>query len=347
MIPLNKRTSAFISLGNILCEAKKGTMLYEYFDTAVKTACADNPWFIYHEVWDSLRNIGRMLNEVELVAWVSQYRQLLLNLSSPRHIAVIMAGNIPAVGFHDMLCVLMAGHHFFGKMAAGDKHLLPAIARMLMAIEPDFKKIITFQTTIPIKPDLVIATGSNNSYRYFKYLFGSLPHIFRKNRNSVAIVTGGETQTELAALGNDIFTYCGLGCRNVSSLYLTTNIDLDWLLLNFNNFSHIIDHKPYQNSYRFQKAMLKMNNTEFTDNGYLLMVQSEQLASPVGVLHYLTFQSPANLRSHIQNCKEQIQCIVSGHQARGTYSVVPFGMAQQPSLSDYADEIDTMEFLLS
>ncbi len=347
MIPLDNRIAAFSILGKILHSVQEGNQLYEYFDNAVKSACTDNPWFIYHEVWDSLRNIGRMLKEDELLAWVSKYNQLSQSTYSARKVGVVMAGNIPAVGFHDMLCVLMAGHCFYGKPATGDKRLLDAIARMIIAIEPDFKNFISFHHNFSFTADMVIATGSNNSYRYFNYYFGNLPHIFRKNRNSVAIITGNETEVDLNALGKDIFTYCGLGCRNVSSLFLFPEADPDRLLTGIHQFGQIIDHQPYQNSYRFQKALLKMNNTDFYDNGFVLMAHSKQLASPVGVLHYSLVQNPKELEKNLENHNDQIQCIVAGNPEEWAFPVIQFGKAQQPTLLDYTDGIDTMEFLLS
>jgi hypothetical protein len=213
------------------------------------------------------------------------------------------------------------------------------MGEVLSRINPGFRDKMTFTDSLLKGFDTVIATGSNNSSRYFEYYFGKYPNIIRKNRNSIAVIEGNETESELAALGSDIFSYFGLGCRNVSKIYVPEGYEYENLALNWAKYSAIINHNKYANNFDYNKAIYLVNKVEFFDTGYLLLKKSPGISSPVAVLHIEYYKSLNEVHSLVEKMKEQIQCIVGRND-------VPFGMAQSPSLWDYADGIDTLEFLL-
>jgi hypothetical protein len=304
-----------------------------------------NPWFTESNVLNALEAIGQSLKEEEFVEWVSAYINK-LNVENPKRVAVIMAGNVPMVGFHDMLCVLLSGNKFTGKLSSEDKLLLPFIAKILIHIEPQYAGLIEFTDGQLKDMDAVIATGSNNSARYFEHYFGKYPHIIRKNRNSVAVLNGEEEKEELAALGNDVFRYFGLGCRNVSKLFVPEGYD-------FNNFyeaiydqKEIINNNKYANNYDYNKTVYLMSgDSSLLDNNFLLLKKDDSYSSPIGVLFYEFYKNAAELNKKLAADHEQIQCIVSSAPEIG--NAIPLGAAQCPKLSDYADGVDTMKFLAS
>lgn len=259
-----------------------------------------------------------------------------------------MPSNIPLAGFHDFFCVLLSGNIFVGKCSVQDKILLPAISKMLTDIDPLFKKYIFFVENKLEKIDAVIATGSNNSARYFEYYFGKYPHIIRKNRNSVALLTSNETEEELTLLANDIFRYFGLGCRNVSKIFIPLNYDFKIFFNAIFGWNNIIHHNKYANNYSYNKAVYLMNKIKIWDNGFLLMKEDVDLSSPVAVLYYEYYQDKKQLNDRLTGNKENIQCIVSNEkiplpleEAR-----VRYGKGQHPELWDFSDRVDTMEFLM-
>jgi hypothetical protein len=255
-----------------------------------------------------------------------------------------MAGNIPLVGFHDLLCVLISGHIAKIKLSSQDDELLPFLVDLLVNVDDRWKKSILFTERLN-NVDAVIATGSDNSARYFEQYFKSIPKIIRKNRTSVGVIMGEENQNEYELLAHDIFSYFGKGCRNVSKLYIPDNFDMQNLVEPFNQFQTLIDHNKYANNYIYQKTIRIISSKPFIDLGFALMVGSEELVSAVGVLYYQYYSNPAQLEQVLNNQVDKIQCIVS---ARGWLrKSIPFGKAQQPTLNDYADNVDTLKFLLS
>jgi hypothetical protein len=256
-----------------------------------------------------------------------------------------MAGNITVVGFHDFFCILLAGYHFLGKLSSEDSRLLPAIADILIRIDPEFKNLISFTDERLSDFDAVIATGSNNTYRYFEYYFGKYPHILRKNRNGVAILTGKETREELSGLADDIFIFFGKGCRSISKLYLPAGYDFQLLQEPFAGYNHYFNHHKYRNNYDYYKTIFILDKTPFIDLGHLLLIENTDKASPVSVLHYEYYNDLAIFNHILPGLKDQIQCIVC-HDEQVFDSIKP-GNAQSPELWDYADGFDTMEFLLS
>jgi hypothetical protein len=253
-----------------------------------------------------------------------------------------MAGNIPLVGFHDLLCVLLSGHLLLAKPSSDDKYLMHWIVDELTRIDSRLCERITFVERLN-DADAFIATGSDNTGRYFEYYFRHKPHLIRRNRTSLGILTGQETPEEMAALGADIFQYYGLGCRNVSKLMVPKDYRFDKLLDNLQPWERVLEQNRYQNNYDYNKSILLVNRVPHFDNGFVLLTESAQLVSPISVVHYGTYTDNTDLQQQLAQVAEQTQCLVSaGGQFPGSF---PFGQAQCPSVSDYADGVDTMAFL--
>jgi len=344
---LEKRIIAFTKLGNCLHDSKN-----KAFDTVIYNASKQNGWFTEENVRLVMASLGEMLKEEKIREWISEYKELKTENPKPKKIGVIMAGNIPLVGFHDFLCILMSGNIFAGKLATDDQYLLPALAKTLKEIEPGFKDRIHF-TDLPFNktPDIsaFIATGSNNSARYFEYYFKKYPHIIRKNRNAVAILDGNETDADLKNLGKDIFQYFGMGCRNVSKMYIPQGYNLDKFFEAIVDFGDVINHNKYYNNHQYYRTIYLLNNEKFLDNNFLMLKESEQIASPVATLYYERYKNENDLFKQLTSCADQIQCIVSHHRVPSPLERVRVksGNAQSPELWDYADGVDTMEFLCS
>lgn len=355
MITLEKRLSAFAETGKSLCRVAHSlstNQIPEDFTEAesrMHTQAIDasymNPWFTMPHVAQAIASLGEMLEQAKLSKWVEGYPQLKNTPREIRQIAVVMAGNIPLVGFHDFLCVLLSGHSVLGKLSSQDKILPVALAQLLIEKEPDFSSRIAFSEG-PIKGfDAIIATGSNNSARYFEYYFGKYPNIIRKNRSSVAILDGTEDISILEKLGADVFTHFGLGCRNVSKILLPKGFDPARLFNAWQKWQQITDNYKYYNNYDYFKAVYLINRTPFFDSEFVLLKESADLSSPVAVLHYQTYESLDELMQYLESESENIQCVVSQMDIPIAFRVPP-GKSQAPELWDYADRIDTMEFLL-
>jgi hypothetical protein len=336
---LRNRIDAFAELGEVLRnslsgqENNKNSVLTEM----ISSQHLINPWFTPENVTASLKAIAGELTTEKLVQWTNAYPQLQTE-ASPVTAGIIMAGNIPLVGFHDFLSVLISGNNLVAKTSSRDSELIVKISDILCTIEPGFRERIEFTEGHLKNFDVVIATGSNNSSRYFEQYFGSYPNIIRKNRNSIAIIEGNETNTELRSLGTDIFLYFGLGCRNVSKIFIPGGYDLKSLVSNWEPFADVIRHMKYANNYDFSKAVYLVNKESFIDTGYLLLKEEKGLSSPVAVLYYEHYTSVSALQKETEFLKDKIQCVVGHNQ-------VPFGKAQSPHLWDYSDGTDTIEFL--
>ncbi len=300
-----------------------------------------NGWFTKENVLKSLSGIAHLLKKADLQKALAQGSDPL----HPKTVAIIMAGNIPAVGFHDLLCVLLSGNKALIKLSSDDPILIPFLLEILVSIAPDFKEQIAYAENKLSNFDAVIATGSNNSANYFETYFGKYPHIIRKNRNSVAVITGKESAEELAMLGTDIFDYYGLGCRNVSKIYVPEGYVLDPVFESVFNFGYVIDNKKYANNYEYNRALYLMGQHKFLDNNFLVIKEdSTQFTSPVGVLFYEQYKNTDELIANLKNHKDQIQCIASSIKLDGI-ETVEFGGTQSPGFFDYADGLDVMEFL--
>ena len=293
-----------------------------------------NGWFTKENVYQSLNALGSQLTESNLNEWTNDYSFSI----SPKNIAIIMAGNIPLVGFHDFMSVLISGHNAICKLSSDDNSLLPALAQHLIQFSPELKQRIIFTNGKMNKMDAIIATGSDNSIRHFKEYFGHLPNIFRKNRTSIAVLTGTETRDELALLGKDIFEYFGLGCRNVSHLIVPENYDFNLFFESIVDFHPIINHHKYANNYDYNKAVYLLNKSNLLDNNFVLLKKSNELFSPLAMINYHYYKNEEELNQYLEYHNEQIQIIVGKNYTA-------FGNAQRPLLTDYADGINTLNWL--
>jgi len=300
-----------------------------------------NAWFTPPNVLQAIKAIGGMLNEADLATWLSHYPE---NNDHSKKIGLILAGNIPLVGFHDVLCVIVSGNIALIKASSQDARLIQHILKMLVEIEPAYANSFMFVDRLNTF-DAVIATGSNNSSRYFEHYFGKVPHIIRKNRNSVAVLKGDETTEQLNRLGNDIFDYYGLGCRNVSKLFVPAGYNFNAFFEAIQSFNEVGNHHKYHNNYDYNKSIYLVNRDEHLDNGFLLLKRDAGMASPLAVLFYEEYADEAVAKQIIDNETGNIQCIVSKMPLLDNSRVVDFGQSQRPALWDYADGIDTMEFL--
>ena len=354
MPELSKRVSSFEKLGLIFRSLDNSSQDVELtnnekekFNSLEDIVCNEfhfNGWFIEANVRQMLLAVGKSLEKQKLEKWLSTYLPSLETKKEGITIAVVMAGNIPAVGFHDFLTVLISGNKLLAKLSSDDEKLLPAIAELLIAIEPDFENKIEFTNNQIKSFDAVIATGSDNSSRYFQYYFGKYPNIIRKNRNGIAVLSGNETALELEGLADDIFFYYGLGCRNVSKIFVPHGYDLNTLLDVLSERKKIVENNKYFNNYEYNKAIFLVNSREHFDTGTVLLVEEEQIASPVSVLNFEYYTDEHALTKRLILDTDKIQCVVSNLDS--IPEKVPFGKSQQPELWDYADGVDTMEFIL-
>jgi hypothetical protein len=327
---LSDRLDAFVRLGKTLRELPVAKVATQ--------ANRDNGWFTEDNVRLALLGITEMLNPTKLSTWISEYHEA----TTPKTVGVAMAGNIPLVGFHDMLCVLMSGHRLIYKPSSKDMALPRMVCQMLCSLEPRFSGMIEQSERLK-GVDALIATGSDNTSRYFDYYFRNVPHIIRRNRVSCAVLQGDEPAFEIEALGNDIFSYYGLGCRNVSFLWIPRDYALDEFIERLAPFEKVAEHHKYHNNYTYQKTLLLLNREQFMDSGFFLLRKSEVMVSPVAVLHYRVYNDLNELRNRIREQTGRLQVIVS---AKGWYEgSIPFGTAQFPAVTDYADGVDTMRFL--
>ena len=307
------------------------------WQTAKQRAAGANPWFITEFIEQSASSISmQFLDKEKLEAWVQHYNVPEINKHT-KNIGLVMAGNIPMVGFHDMLCIFITGHQQLIKLSSKDEVLIPHLVAKLIEWDKEVAELILFADKLK-NCEVYIATGSNNSSRYFDYYFGKFPHIIRRNRTSVAVLDGNETSHELEQLADDVQMYFGLGCRNVTKLYVPEGYNFEPLLKALNKYEHFMDYHKYRHNYDYQLALLMMGNKMYMTNGATLLHENESLFSAISQLHYQFYADKKQLLETLEG-NTDIQCIVSK-------SAIPFGAAQTPSLADYADGTDTMKFLM-
>ncbi|MBC8319517.1 MAG: acyl-CoA reductase [Bacteroidetes bacterium] len=348
---LNNRIQAFASLGELLLEVgknkEKKLFQYEILNKLEKTvveAVHHNGWFIEDNVRYMLTSLGKSLTYANINDWVEPYKQNLLYTATPKTIGVVMAGNIPIVGFHDFLCVLISGNKIKAKLSADDNKLLPIIAELLINIEPGFKESISFTVDQLKDFDAIIATGSNNTSRYFDYYFGGYPNIIRKNRAGIAVLTGDETDNDMHNFTEDIFMYYGLGCRNVSHIMVPQGYNFTPFLDACSSNSKVNIHNKYFNNYEYNKAIYLVNRTQHYDSGNMLLTENSSFSSPVSVLHFQHYTNIELVNQQLQLNDHKIQCVVS--ISKDIKESISPGTSQQPQLWDYADGVDTMNFLI-
>ena len=349
---LETKKSVFVALGKFLSQFSENDcvkndsvlhndLFFEDFKNLIQLSQSHNGWYTPENVYFSIQSWATALSEVNLNQWLSGYS---LDSNEPKNVALILAGNIPLVGFHDFLSVLISGNSVLIKTSSKDQFLLPFVAKYIIAIEPAFADKITFVEGKLENFDTVIATGSNNTARYFDYYFKDKPSIIRKNRNSIAVLNGEETKEQLAALGEDIFRYFGLGCRNVSKLFVPKGYSFVAFFEAIFEYQDVIHYEKYANNYDYNKAVFLMSNFKLLDNGFLTLKEDSSHASPISSVFYEFYESIDDLQIRLNSESEQIQCIVSNTSIENS---IDFGQTQKPNLWDYADNIDTISFLLT
>lgn len=349
---LEQRIQAFQKLGSFFQQfstskieknddSELNTLFFDAFKMQIERAQEFNGWFTKENVLKAIESWSEALKIENLKTWTAAYS--FPENTSPKTVAIIMAGNIPLVGFHDFLSVLIAGHNTIIKQSSNDSHFLPLIVKYLERIAPAFKHKIIFTDEKLTNFDAIIATGSNNTARYFEHYFSKYPSIIRQNRNSVAILTGKETKEELELLGEDIFQYFGLGCRNVSKIFVPKNYNFDVLFNALYKFHNIINYKKYEHNYDYNKAVYIMSLFNVLENGFVMLKEDTGFASPIATVFYEYYDDFDNLLKKLNAKKSDIQCIVSNENV---VDFVKFGQTQHPKLWNYADNVDTISFLL-
>lgn len=345
---LKQRISDFTKLGEVLnavldnniddsSPIKPNKELQNELVDKIESTFHYNAWFTPDNIRKALRGIAYMLRKDAIEKWVANYPSLNVESNTPLNVGIVMAGNIPLVGFHDFLSVLLSGNRAYCKLSSSDDQLWPVIFKLIIMINKDYEERIVVLAKLE-GMDAVIATGSNNTSRYFDYYFGKYPNIIRKNRNAVSILKGGESEEELRRLADDVFSFFGLGCRNVSKIYLPESMKLDTVIKAFYDHNEIIHHNKYANNFDYNKTIMLLNQEDVLENGFLLFKKSDAIASPLATLFYEYYQDYDELISYLDGIEEEIQCIVGTDH-------IDFGRAQSPELWEYADGVDTMKFL--
>ncbi len=349
---LQERINAFVKLGDFLRQfsnediqkadnIEHNALFYDGFKHQIKLAKEHNGWFTKDNIRFAINSWSEALRLENINTWLKAYN---LDDTSSKQVAIIMAGNIPLVGFHDFLSVLISGHSVLVKQSSNDKQLLPFLAKYLEYVAPKFKGKIVFTEGKIEGFDAVIATGSNNTARYFEYYFKGKPSIIRNNRNSVAILSGHESIDDLKNLSEDIFRYYGLGCRNVSKLFVPKGYKFDAFFESIYHWHPIVDKAKYANNYDYNKAVYLMSEFDMLENGFFMIKEDESFASPIATIFYEYYEDSEQLKEILDGKKAQIQCIVSNGFIENE---IAFGATQKPQLWDYADDVDSIEFLLA
>ncbi len=344
---LQQRINLLVELGSYLLSGDEDWLM------AKQKASRENGWFIPEFIDLAVQNIaGDNLQKEKLTDWVTHY-QLPEKNPSPKNIGLIMAGNIPLVGFHDFLTLFISGHRQTIKPSSKDETLIRRLVAQLTALDPSVGDYVCFAERLN-GCDAYIATGSNNSARYFEYYFSKYPHIIRRNRTSVAVLDGRETADELDKLADDVLLYFGLGCRNVTKIYTPEGYDFVPLLQAFSKYAPLADFSRYKNNYDYQLTLLILNKKYYMSTETILLTENPSVFSPISVLNLEYYKPGSDIAGSLLSNKD-IQCIIGREQnfalnpverSFGTFaSLVPFGRAQQPTLTDYADGVDTLQFL--
>ena len=346
MSNFKERLIAFSELGTLFKENvdKKENKKFPEWDTVLEKTLIEshsyNSWFTIDNLKLSLKNWSNSLQENIISDWLSKYN---IEDKSSKKIAIIMAGNIPAVGFHDLLCSLLLNFDCIVKLSSEDKLLIPFIVKFLESRNEKLKNKVTFESDKLKDFDGVIATGNNNSHRYFDYYFSKYPNLLRKTRHSIAVLDGKESDNDLSDLSNDIFNYFGLGCRSVSKVFIPYGYDLDLLFNAFFRHKEVVNHNKYVNNFDYNKAVYLMSKEKFIENGFIILKEESKLGSPIGCLFYEFYNDKKEITKLINNNSDSIQCVVSNINFNTN---IKFGQTQCPNISDYADNNDTIKFLL-
>tara|TARA_Y100001968_G_C19379661_1_gene729593 strand:+ start:357 stop:1361 length:1005 start_codon:yes stop_codon:yes gene_type:complete len=328
-----ERIRAFADLGIFFQGLSNIETEHKIFSQALQ----ENSFFIKEYVCYAFKSLSNFLDEKKLEKWILSYD---IKKHKCKRVLIVCAGNIPLVCFHDILCVLILGNKIILKPSSKDSVLIYFIVNKLLQIEPRFSNFISF-SNISMNIDMVICTGNNISADYFKFYFKNKPLIIRSSRTSVSILSGNESKEELYNLSKDIFLYFGLGCRNVQKIYIPKSYDIQILKPYFQKFYSNLNCQNYYDNYIYNKAVFLLNKTRFQDFQNILMVESDKLYPPISVLFYQYYNKIEDINLN----KDDIQCIVSNIYKKT--NTILFGKSQNPQLTDYADNIDTISFLLS
>lgn len=338
---LSARIEGFAKVGDFLerhyakTPVSSENILHEGLEDVIRIAETYNNWFIPKFVHEAIQNLRGFLVRSQLESFSTE-----LSASPGKTIALICAGNIPLVCFHDVLCVLLSGNKALIKLSADDKILLPFFLKLLCHFEPEFEALIFFADGKISNFDAVIATGSDNTASHLHYYFGKYPNIIRKNRSSLAVITGSESTEDLKNLASDVFQYFGLGCRNVNKLMVPAGYSFNTFFESIIDWSFVVNNKKYGNNYDYHRAIFLLEQIPFLDNNFLMIREEKALHSPVGVLHYEYYNSAVELDALLKSEENQLQCIVGK-------DYTPFGYSQKPVISDFADNVNTLKFLLN
>ena len=345
VLSLNQRIQILADLGERIQFELNHSPYNEAFENLLNKVNQRNPWFTKESVVQSLSVWANLLESNNLNHFISRYETVLFEKKNDKVVLLILAGNIPLVGLHDVICSFLSGSKSMIKVSSKDALLLSYLIEQIKTINSTASDYFEISESKAQGFTHVIATGSNNSARYFNHYFSKFPNIIRKNRSSLAIITQKTTDTELEYLANDVFQYFGLGCRNVTQLCVPHSFDFDRLKNAFNSYATIINHNKFANNYDYHKAIALMNGDPFIDFEFILLQNKSMLKSPLGVLHYNFYENVTEVDSYIQEHRADIQCVVSSEST--SFNEVNFGQTQQPKLWDFADQIDTLQFLLS
>lgn len=309
---------------------------FENFKIKINEASIKNPWFTKDMIHRCFMNWADCLVEKELDDWLKKYDNLKYN--DHKTVLIICAGNLPLVGFHDILCSFILGYKIKVKLSSNDDVLIPAIIDLLSLFFDNINERVQILEKKPKDFDCVIATGSDNTNRYFEYYFGHVPNLFRKNRTSIAVIDNSAKEEDFKKLANDVFSYFGLGCRSVTKVFLPKKFNTDLLFNAFYKYKELINHNKYMNNYDYNRSIFLLQKQPFLENGFLILKEDENLFSPVSVVNYEFYDDLDQLNNKLQGLSEKIQCRVGN-------GGIPFGTAQQPKLWEYADGVDTINFL--
>jgi hypothetical protein len=341
-VELGKFLRQFSEVENTKCQSVlHNDLFFDKFIDLIDLSPSHNGWYTNENVYFAIQSWAEALSEENLNQWLNRYN---LDDVTPKTVGLVLAGNIPLVGFHDFISVLLSGHKVLVKMSSNDQHLLPFLAKYIISVEPNLEKHITFVEGKLENFDAVIATGSNNTARYFEYYFKDKPSIIRKSRNSVAVLDGNESENQMIALGEDVFRYFGLGCRNVSKLFVPRNYNFDAFFGGMYPYNRVMKFEKYINNYDYNKAVFLMSKFDLLDNEFLIIKEDSSYASPISSVFYEYYDNLDEINNKLKQDHEQIQCIVSNDLIENS---VPFGQTQKPKLWDYADNIDTINFLIN
>ena len=339
MIQLQQRISAFNRLGDFLRNINSENPDYKLLFETVSRAKDNNGWFSKENVLQALNAWGNLLNKKDLIQWTKDY---VFENEELKIVGLVLAGNIPLVGFHDVLSVLISGNKALVKCSSSDPMLIAFLVQKLQEIEPGFKDLVEFTKERFTHFDAVIATGSNNAARYFEYYFSKVPNLIRANRNGVAVLDGNETKEQLEALAQDVVRFFGLGCRSTSKVFVPIGYDLNLIFGALYPFDSLMDSAKYANNYDYNKAVYLMSQFDLLDNGFFMLKEDESYTSPVACLYYEYYSDYKNLEKKLKLDQDLIQCITSNQKGKSHFE---FGKAQQPNLWDYADGKNTLHFL--